>query len=589
MKNVVQGFFDKASELGDSVCVRYKRDNLWETMSWDELSALIKRTAAALREMGVGDGDRVAIFAGTSIEWTVADMSILAAGGVTVPIYQSLTKNSLAQIILDSRPKIAIIWDDWMGKTFKEALYRADIKGDLPIIYMNRSDGTRELFEIGDGSSTEEIAEIERITSGIDGDADATVVYTSGTTGEQKGALLTHENLMGETDGAIEAFRFGQDDIGLLCLPLAHVLGRMMQFYALVGGTQLAYAESIQKLAQSYMEVRPHYVVAVPRMLEKIYDAVMKHIEGASFPTQFFARWALRVGEARSRYLMKHRKPPILLKLVSMLASRTVFQKFRKRLGGRLTHCICGGAYLPVNVAQFFHATGTIIMEGYGLTETFAAVTVNRADDFRFGSVGKPFIGTEIKISESGEILIKGRTVFKEYLNKPEATAASFEGNGWFKSGDIGEFSRDGFLRITGRIKDIIVTAGGKNVPPQMVESLMLKTPFIDHFVVCGDGRRYLTALLTLNRDAVDKFLRREGFSDVKLEDFAEHPRVRRLIADHIDEQNRFLARFETIKRFAILGDDLSLEGGMLTPTFKIRRKAITEKYAKMIEGLYLD
>ena len=264
------------------------------------------------------------------------------------------------------------------------------------------------------------------MSGSIENESDASIVYTSGTTGDLKGVVLTHENLIGEIDGAIDAFKFSSSDIGLLCLPLAHVLGRMMQFYTLVQGTQTAYAESVQKLAENYLEIRPHYVVAVPRMLEKIYERVMEYVAGVSPLVRWFVRWAMQAGKDRTKYVMKHQRIPLVTQLAYRIASLTIFRTLKNRLGGRLTHCICGGAYLPIEVAQFFHATGTIVMEGYGLTETFAAATVNRADDFKFGTVGKPIAGVEVKIAGNGEVLIRGRTIFKEYLNQPDATACSF-------------------------------------------------------------------------------------------------------------------------------------------------------------------
>jgi long-chain acyl-CoA synthetase len=585
--NVISRFFITAKRLGDSVCVHYKRDNIWATMSWNEMADLIKRTASGLRKMGIVDGERVALFAQTRLEWTIADMAILAAGGVTVPIYQSLAKDRLASIILDSRPVMAIVENEWMGTVFDDALQRSGVSDDVRVLYMEQRGDAVGLLGLGEDATSEEMARIGDLATQIDNEADATIVYTSGTTGDLKGVVLSHENLIGETDGAIDAFGFSNDDIGLLCLPLAHVLGRMMQFYTLVQGTQTAYAESIQKLAQNYLEIRPHYVVAVPRMLEKIYERVMEHVDGISPFLRFFMRWALEAGRKRTKFLMRHQGVPFATELAYRIASVTVFRMLRNRLGGRLTHCVCGGAFLPEEVAQFFYATGIIVMEGYGLTETFAAATVNRADDFRFGTVGKPLSGVEVKISADGEILIRGRTTFKEYLNHPDATACAFDETGWFKTGDLGEFSRDGFLRITGRIKDIIVTAGGKNVAPQMIEALMMKSSFIDHFVVCGDGRKFLTALITLNTDAVQKYLKRHGFADVSGAELSDHPEVRGLIGKHVEEQNGLLARFETIKRFAILDGALSIDGGVLTPTYKVRRKAISSKYGEIIDSLY--
>lgn len=583
--NVIAAFLRTAERLGERPAAHHKVEEGWRILSWRELAERIVRAAAGLKRLGIKPGERVLLFAQTRLEWMIADCAILAAGNVTVPLYHSLTEERLAEVIADSAPRLAFVEDRAFRSRFERARDRAGV-GELPILTLV-PDGGSDLETLWRGTRPEEGEAICEAAAAIDPQAVATIVYTSGTTGGLKGVVLTHRNLLAEIRGDQEVFLFGTDDICLLCLPLAHVLGRMTQFYCLVQGTQMAFAESIQRLAENYREIRPHFVVAVPRMLEKIHERVMAYLEGKGRFTQRLARWCIEVGLHRATCQMRHQPVPLGTTVGYWIGRLLLFRKLKERLGGRLRIAICGGAYLREEIAKFFHAAGILIQEGYGLTETFAAATVNRVDDFRFGTVGKPIPGVQMKISDEGEVLLRGETIFKEYLNKPAETEATFDENGWLRTGDLGEYTRDGFLRITGRKKDIIITAGGKNVAPQMIEALMGRSPYITHFIVVGEGRKYLTALVSLNHEAVREYLRGQGEEpEGALE---RHPGVRRLIGRHVEEVNRELAQYETIKRFAILDGELTMDAGELTPTFKMRRVAIMQRYRETIDALYRD
>lgn len=585
-KNIISAIFETARLRGDSVCARFKRGDRWQAMSWGEFVSAIETTAAGLRSFGLRHRDRVAILGPSGIEWTIADLSVMAAGGIVVPIYSSLTAERIAPIIDDARPSFLFLGAGPEAGRCREAI--RVVGRALPVIALwGEGRDALTLASLGSHVSREERAEIAGIVAGLDASDTATIVYTSGTTGEQKGVVLTHGNILAEVRAAQQALDFRSDEVGLLCLPLAHVLGRLMQFYVLAQGCVAAYAEGIERLAENYVELSPHFLCGVPRMLEKIVELVQRRAERSPRIARRLFRWAIEVGRVRSDLVRKHRRVPWGLRASFALADRLVFRRIRAGLGGRLRCFICGGAPLSEEVAKFFHAAGILVLEGWGLTETFAAATVNRADDFHFGTVGKPLAEVELNLAPDGEVLVRGPTVFKEYWNMPGETRAAFEEGGWFKTGDLGEYSRDGFLRITGRKKEIIITSGGKNIAPQMIETMMAQSPYVSHFLACGDGRKYLAGLVTLNREAVGEELARRGIAAA--EPLSKHPAVQALIWGEVEAQNRKLAPFETIKRIAILDREFTVESGELTPTLKIRRAFVVKKYGDVIEGLYRE
>jgi len=588
-KSVIGAFLSKAQALGGRPCAHYKSGGRWRSLSWDELSQRALSMAVGLRRMGLKKGDRVAMMVNTSLEWTIADLAIMAAGAINVPIYCTFTAERIRTILRDSEPSLAVVEDTWVADLLREANRQNGAKHELCVIGVKDGSAPVLVGELSSGGSPGERRDMLRFTRTLTRDDAASFVYTSGTTGDLKAVVVTHGMILGEIEAAESAFGLTADDVALVCLPLAHVLGRLSQLYPLLHGTQSAYAEGFDRLASNYMEVRPHYVCGVPRMLEKIYERVQSYLEDASPRVRRLASWAIQVGQERSHLLQKKRPIPLDLRLKFALVDMLVFRRLRSRLGGRLRLFVCGGARLPEEVTRFFHAVGIMVLEGYGLTETFAAVTVNRLDDYHFGTVGKPLPGVSVKIASDGEILIKGPNVFSEYLGRRDETASAFDGEGWFKSGDLGEYSRDGFLRITGRKKDMIVTAGGKNIAPQMIESIMCDSPLISHLMVHGDGRKFLTALITLNESEARERLRKRGVELGDGESVAAHPKVREMVEAHISERNAKLSQFETIKRFAIVDGDFSVEGGELTPTLKVRRDFTGRKYREVLDALYRD
>ncbi len=439
--NIVTEFFATAKKLGDGVCFHYKSGDTWNTLTWAEVADLVHQYARGLIAMGVTQGTPVAILSGTRMEWTMIDLAVLAVGGVVVPIYPNLPREHISYILKDSGAHLVVVENDAMLACLREAGDRA---ASYKVIILQiegggHYEGTTTLRSLIERGNEVQTHEIEARAAAVTLDMPASYIYTSGTTGVQKGVIVTHGNIYAVTEGTHDLIDFKSDEICMVCLPLAHVLGRMTQFYLLTKGCQSAYAESIEKLGQNYREVGPHFVVGVPRMLEKALERIESVIERTSPVARKLYYWAKRVAIEVGARREHGEKPRGMLALKYAVANKLVYSKLIDRMGGNLNTFVSGGAPLSFEIARFFTGLGVQVLEGYGLTETFAASTANRRNDFRFGTVGKPVKGVEIKLSGDGEVMIKGPTVFKGYLNKPEATDEAFEGE-WFHTGDIGEF-----------------------------------------------------------------------------------------------------------------------------------------------------
>ncbi|MFH1873586.1 MAG: long-chain fatty acid--CoA ligase [Pseudomonadota bacterium] len=571
--NIVACFFNQAEKLADTCCFHSKEGQAWQRYTWQEIAASVQQLGLELREKGLGKGDRVAIIGQSSMAWTIADLAVLSCGAITVPIYPTYPVERIKYILENADVSLVFVQEEEEKKRVSQAV--SELSHPPLIIVMKE-----ELKFRGNKPTTS--LDLSRIhPQNI-----ASIIYTSGTTGHPKGVVLTHENILAEVKAAGEFFKFSKHEIGLMCLPLSHVLGRLMQFHQLAGGYQLAYIEAFNKFVENCQDIRPQLIVGVPRMLEKMQEGITASIEKCSGWKKHLFAWAIKIGSKRSQYLENKKPAPLLIVWQYALAKFLVINKIRSRLGGRLKLFICGGAPLRPDLGRYFHALGLLVLEGYGLTETFAAATVNRPDDFCFGTVGAALPGVEIKLSDSGEVLIRGKTVFREYLNSPKETSEVKLADGWFNTGDIGQIDNHGFLRLTDRKKEIIVTSGGQNIAPQMIENTIMESRYINYCLVYGDKKKYLTALITLNMETVTEYAKNLGLQ-VSLEELADHPRIIELIARVVEQKNRHFARHETIKRFKILKNDFSQEQGELTPTLKLRRKYITQKYQDVLDKLY--
>ncbi|MBI4126753.1 MAG: long-chain fatty acid--CoA ligase [Deltaproteobacteria bacterium] len=575
MNHILEPILANARRLQAAPCLHYKKGGQWQVMSWKKMEATVMNWACGLIALGLKPGDRVAILSPTRMEWVLADLAIFAAGGIVVPIYPTLTQEQAEYILADADVHVAFLSEPHELSSphlisFDMTMSRGRFLSLDDLVARGRS-VSRDCVEAAFRSLTPQTV--------------ATYVYTSGTTGRQKGAILTQGNIVAEIQAALEIFCLRPDEIGLVSLPLAHVLGRMGALYQLAQGCQSAFAESMEKLAENYRDVRPHLTIGVPRMLEKLYERVLETVRRSpSWKRRLFA-WGRGVLDQAFEVRRHHRNISLFLQFKAKVADVVIARPLRKRLGGRLRIFVSGGAPLSKEVARFLISFGVTVLEGYGLTETFAAVAVNRPDDFHVGTVGKALSGVQIKIAPDGEILVKGGMVFQGYVNLPEETSAAFEEEGWLKTGDIGEYSKDGFLRITDRKKDLIATAGGKKIAPQPIEALLTRSMYIDQAMLEGDRKPYLVALLTINIPAVEAYGKQQGYETGGA--LAKQEWVRSLIAADIERVNAQVAQFESIKRFAILPTALTVEAEELTPTLKVRRRAVAEKYRDVIEQLY--
>ncbi|NIO16873.1 MAG: AMP-binding protein [Deltaproteobacteria bacterium] len=590
-------FLDRLESRKNEVKFRYKRDNSWVDMTCAQAGKIIRLLSAGLYSLGLEKGDKVSILSYTRVEWTLADAACIVGGFVTVPIYHSLLPDTVEYILGDCKAKAIFVEDaKQMMKVnairesvpdLKWIVSMTPIEADL----MKPSDviSFNELQKMGEEAQNRDPDFIDRVAGEIKPEDDLTVIYTSGTTGPPKGVVTTQENFWFMVNCSIRATEIREGEIMLHFLPFAHTLGRIEQFISFDANLVSAYAESMEAVGDNMAEVKPHIMVSVPRLYEKFYDRVMEMVEKGSPLKKKIFRFALETGIEVSRLRQQKKSIPFLLGVRFAVAKKLVFDKIKERIGGRLRFFISGGAPLAKEIAEFFHAMDVLILEGYGLTECSTVASVNRLDNFKFGTVGLPLPDVQIKIVEDGEILIGGKNIFKEYLNDPGGTRNAKTEDGWLKTGDIGEIDEDGFLTITDRKKDILVTASGKNIPPANIENLLKMDNFVSQSFIYGDRKKFLVALMTLNREEIEAWAREQGIQYDSYEDLATGREVNDLIQKSVDKVNAKLASFETVKRFLILPDDFSQETGELTPTLKVKRKVVVEKYGRLLDSLYED
>jgi len=586
---------NRLSHERGKVKFRFKRDGRWVEMTRGQAEKSVIAIAAGLHSLGLEKGDRICILSTTRVEWTLADFANIVGGFVTVPVYHSNLPDTIEYILLNSGAKAIFVEDE--VQFMKLTVIRdsvPELKWIFPMTSFNSPQGDSveivniNLLQQKGGKLLEEDPHyIQRIAEEITEDEDLTIIYTSGTTGPPKGVVTTHANYRFITTSAIETTSMDKGETILHFLPFAHSLGRLEEFIALDAGLISAYAESISSVGENMGEIKPHLMFSVPRLYEKFYEKVHTMIEDASPLKKKIFNFAVKAGRSVSRIKQDGGDVPLVLSLKYGIAKKLVFSKIRDKLGGRLRFFISGGAPLARDIGEFFHAMDVLILEGYGLTESSTVASVNRVDRFKFGTVGLPLPGVSIRIADDGEILIGGKNVFKEYLNDPIATGDAKTADGWLKTGDIGNLDDEGFLTITDRKKDIIVTSGGKNIPPANIENMLKTDRFVSHAFVYGDRKKYLTALLTLNREEVEQWASDQGLTYDDYTRFVVEKDVNEMMWERISVLNGRLPSYETIKRFVIVPLDFSEETGELTPTLKIKRKIVISKYGELLETLY--
>jgi long-chain acyl-CoA synthetase len=588
-------FWSRVERSGDRPAQQFKQGGAWQTRTWREVGDVVRELAVGLIALGRAKGDTVALLSSSRAEWVQADFGIFSAGCITVPVYPSYPPDLVAYVINDAGARTVFVEDAAQLAKVLEA--RAQMPQLEHVVVMSGYDTPQPpksvmtwetLRRTGrDRAEALKSTLAERVTTGGPEDV-ASIVYTSGTTGPPKGVVQTHGNHIAALTASKASTPIEEGWVHLLFLPLAHSFARLEAFLGVLHGLTTAFAENLDKLRDNLPETRPHFICSVPRVFEKVYAGVLATAQSGSPLKRKIFNWAVAVGRDVSRHQQRGQPVPAGLELKRRVAHALVFSKLHARLGGRLQWAVSGGAPLARDIAEFFHAAGILLLEGYGLTETCPALTFNRPDRFKFGSVGQALPGVELKIAADGEILARGANVAtRGYYKQPEATREVFGPDGWFHTGDIGRLDEDGFLFITDRKKDLIVTAGGMNIAPQNIENLLKADPFISQVMVHGDRRPYPVALITLNPEELGKFAREQGVLASDTGTLVRHPKVVERVARTIEEKNTTLQSYAKIKKFSILAEDFTLESGELTPTLKVKRKVVAEKYKKALEELY--
>ncbi|MBE0598815.1 MAG: long-chain fatty acid--CoA ligase [Desulfuromonadales bacterium] len=586
-RTLPQMVVDLAARREQEVALRRKADGAYRPILWRELAASIALFGRGLLQLGMRRGDRVALMAPGGPEWVYADLGAMAGGAVTVPIYHTEQLNAVRQILKDSGSRFLFISNPSLAARLlqqAEAIPQLEhlilLSGTLehPLaVSLEQFLTAAESVPQGDFA--------QALAAGTAADI-ATLIYTSGTTGIPKGVQLTHRNILANVEDCRRLFDLGPGDECLSFLPLSHVFERVDGYYfMLLQGVVIAYAESLETVPANLAEVRPTVMVSVPRLYEKIYARVLERVQSSPWLRRrlFFA--ALRAGRRRARLELAGDRPGRLLRLAALFSDRLVFAKMRRRLGGRLRYCISGGAPLNPEIAEFFLAAGIPIFEGYGLTESAGGIAVNTPAAHRLGTVGRPFPGTEVHLAADGEILLRGPAIFSGYWNRPDESEEALSADGWFHTGDIGCFDQDGFLAITDRKKDLIVTASGENIAPQLLENLFKTDPLIANAIVYGDRRPYLSALLIPDFEPLESFAQENGIEFADHCELVNHPRVLQVVRERIDTLQENLTSFQRVKRFTLLSADFSRQ--QVTPTLKVRRNLVQEHYKEVLEGMY--
>jgi long-chain acyl-CoA synthetase len=574
-----------AQLYGDAPAMRFKQDDAWVDRSFSQVLETVRSLSLGLIDLGIAKGDKVSILANTRPEWTCFDFAALSAGAVVVPIYQTNSPEECQYVLENSDAKVVVVEDDEQMEKIRA------VRDRLPLLeHVVRMTGSSEdaisLDDLAARGNARDGAEWETRWRSVTKDDICTFIYTSGTTGPPKGCIISHGNYRAMLDMVNETSVIEEEDVTYLYLPLAHSFALLIQLGSFDLGATLAYWERDPlKILPNLAELKPTYFPSVPRIFEKIYTAATSGIEKVGGLKKAIFNWAIEVGKKMRATERAGRKPGFLLRKQYEFADKQVLSKIRGLFGGNLRLAVSGAAPINPEILSFFDAAGVLVLEGWGMTETSTAATISSPDDFKVGTIGKPFPGCEVKIAEDGEILVKGPNVFQGYYKNEEATRETIV-DGWLHTGDIGEIDADGFIKITGRKKDIIITAGGKNITPANLENEIKQHPLVSQCVVVGDRKPYLVALVTLDPEDAVAYAKDHGLPEDP-EQLAANGDVKKAIEDHVATINEKFARVEQVKKIAILPRDLSQETGELTPTLKVKRAVVAAKHEQEIEQLY--
>lgn len=581
--------FRETASLDKDAHLMHKVKGEYRSVPTSEFVDRVRRVAKALQDAGIEPGDRVGLMADNGPHWPTVDFATLLSGAVTVPIYPTLTAEQSSYIAGDSGAKVVFTENREQLDGLLEHLGELP---DLEALVLIRGDGAahdrthtwEEILDRGEGYDAEAQ---DRKAAEVGPDDLASLVYTSGTTGQPKGVMLTHGNFASNIVASLELLDIQSRFTALSFLPLSHVFERMIDYCYFYRGCTIAYAESVQTVAENLQEVRPHMFVSVPRVYEKVLAKVHEQVASGSAVKQRIFGWAQEVAREALPHRLRQEHPPGWLGLKTALADGLVFGKIKDRLGGRFEFAFSGGAPLGQDVAEFFWGAGIPIYEGYGLTETSPVLTANSPGAVKLGTVGRAISNVEIEIAEDGEIKARGPNIMKGYFNRPEETAEVLDDDGWFYTGDIGELDEDGYLEITDRKKQIIVNAYGKNIAPAPIENQLKSSRYIGQAMVVGDKRKFLAALLVPDLEMLSSWAEREGLDTSDLEALLDHERVRELIAREVEEVNEELAKYEKVRAWELLHEEWTQESGELTPTQKVKRRVIRDRYGDVIDRMY--
>jgi long-chain acyl-CoA synthetase len=588
-------FFDRVATSGPREAYRYPdTDEVWQSLTWAETGERVTRLAAGLVSLGITAEERVAIASGTRVEWILSDLAIMAAGGATTTVYPTTMAADVAYILADSDSRVVFAEDDEQVAKLREK------HSELPsvvkvVVFDGTADGDwvigfDDLEALGAKHLAEHPTVIEDRVAATTGDSLATLIYTSGTTGRPKGVRLAHDGWVYEGAVMVAAGILSEDDLQFLWLPMAHSFGKVLLSTQLAIGFPTAIDGRVPRIVDNLAVVRPTFMGAAPRIFEKAYGRIVGMTEAEGGAKLKIFQWAEKVGIAYSRAQRSGKPISPVLKAQHAVADKLVFSKVRARFGGRVRFFISGAAALSPDIAEWFHAAGVLILEGYGLTENCAGAFVNQPDHFKLGSVGTAFPGSQAKIAEDGEILIKGPHVMRGYHNLDTESASTLTAEGWLHTGDEGRIDEDGFLFITGRKKELFKTSGGKYVAPPHIEGMFKGiSALTSQILVHGNDRNFCSALITLDPDAVAEWAAHHGMEGRTYTEVVSSPQMREVVQGQIDELNSKINRWETIKKFAILDHDLSIESGEITPSMKVKRNVVEANNRTILDGFYSE
>ncbi|MBS3757368.1 MAG: long-chain fatty acid--CoA ligase [Desulfobacterales bacterium] len=584
---------ERVDKYGEKIALRAKKDGEWESISWREFGEKINQAAKAMLEMGIEDQQMISIFSQNKPECSITDIAALGIRAVPVFIYATNTAGQAEYIVNDCQARLIFVGDQEQYDKAKTLFPNSDSLKKIIAFDPNiRLDDTEnamyfsDFLDIGKNSNLDD--EIENRMARASQDDILTLIYTSGTTGEPKGVILTHFNLIftaAAHDQRLESV--SDQDVSLCFLPLSHVFERTWTYYVLYRGMENIYLDDPKLIIDFIKEAKPHIMCSVPRVYEKIYAAVYHNLESASPTKKKLFHWALDIGAQRNNRKKDQKSVPLTLEIKYRLADKLVLSKIRDLVGGRIRFMPCAGAPLAQNIEEFFYAAGMFVWYGYGLSETTATVTCHPSHNFKFGLVGTPLPDVHVKIGDNGEVLIKGGNVMRGYYNKPEATAEAFTEDGWFRSGDVGEFDENGELRITDRIKDLMKTSGGKYIAPQLIESTLGADHYIEQVMVVGEQKKFVSALIVPSFEALEEYAQDNNIEYNSRAELVQHPDVIELYRQRINERSKDLAGYEKVKEFTLLPDEFSVDRNEITPTMKIKRKNVAERYNDAINNMY--